>query len=290
MAQRNLDVDIHSRRLVLVLLWVAVFVVLMGLISSMIRERFPEGFIPPPVIISTVGTSQLSVHASVISTTCVDAETIDFSVVEVSVSGGTPPYDLTIINSQLEQSGPYVLLVDNEPLPLKVYGGDYFRVQVRSAKGEPWSGQIGLPVEVDICRSGFAPTPETTTTLVINTAAPSATETIVPSSTFTPISTPTPTLFQWTATNTRGPRPDNTNTTVPATATARPQPSDTPRPPEPTVPPPTQPKATNIPKSPAPTPIIPNPRQCEDGKDNDRDGNTDYPSDPDCGSRSDDSE
>jgi hypothetical protein len=287
MAQRNLGVDIHSRRLVLVLIWAAVFVVLMGLISSMIRERFPEGFIPPPVIISTVGTSPLSVHASVISTTCVDADTIDFSVVEVSVSGGTPPYDLTIINSQLEQSGPYVLLVDNEPLPVKVYGGDYFRVQVRSAKGEPWSGQIGLPVEVDICRTGFAPPLEPTAILFTDTAAPSATETILPTSTLIPTATPTATLFQWTATSTRRPGPDSTNTAVQPTATSRSRPSDTPRP-DPTDPLPTPPKATHTPKP--PTPVNPNPRQCEDRKDNDRDGNTDYPDDPDCGSPSDYSE
>ncbi len=291
MAQRNFDTDDHSRRTILVLLWVAVFVAVMGLLLSMIREKFPEGFIPPPVIVFTESASTLSGNVSVISTTCVDAETIDFSVVEVSVSGGTPPYDLTITNAQREPSGTYVLLADNDPLRVKVYGGDYFRVLARSAKNETWIGTIRLPAEVDICRTGFAPTLQPTATSITNTPEPSATETIAPTSTWTAISTPTATLFQWTATSTRRPRPDSTNTAVivQPTATPDPRPSDTPRP-QPTDTSPPMPRATDTPKRPAPTPINPNPRQCEDGKDNDRDGNTDYPSDPDCGSPTDDSE
>jgi hypothetical protein len=79
----------------------------------------------------------------------------------------------------------------------------------------------------------------------------------------------------------------------PSATPSDPDPTDTPRPqptPEPRATDTPLPRATSTPKSPPPTPINPNPRQCEDGKDNDRDGKTDYPSDPDCGSPTDDSE
>jgi hypothetical protein len=264
-----------------------------------------------PLIMQTQGSLNVSVR--IIETICKDAKEIDFSEVELSIDGGAPPYDLTIANSNLQLDGPYAIPTNNFPVHIKIYGGDHFTATVRSQIGEFWSGTIGLPLETRFCKNAVIPTlwPADITVVIPDTAVPPTeiyTMTLMPSNTETISQSPTTTLVfvdqtHPAATDTRNPKPgktstisfpsstamssnqpsktpdpQSTDTNPKATDTHQLQPPDTPRP-QPTEPPAPEPTKTS---APPPTVIIPNPKECEDGIDNDGDTLIDYPNDPQC--------
>lgn len=266
-----------------VVFFVIIFVFALLFIGEKLRNYSPFSKATPivTVITDTGSSSPLTVSVRVISTECEDMQKIDYSLVELSVSNGTPPYTLTITNSKAELSGPYTIMSNNSPVKIKVYGGDYFSTAVRSDIGEIWSGTIGLPSDADVCKV----TP-TDIESITSTPEPMNTEIVVIGPTLTLTTNP---IFYATVTKTRRPVPANTSTSTlqifvvtnpPLTNTPQPQFTDIPRPTDTSRPQPTV----------IPTVINPNPRECEDGIDNDNDGDIDYPADSDCNKPSDSKE
>ena len=273
-----------------IVLLIFLFVVFgMLYLAEKVRQISPA---QPELTVDVDTTSSLAITAVVIETECENVTTIDYSLVELSISGGKPPYDLTITNSKFQLLGPFSVASNNTPIQIKIYGGDFFRAEIHSYAGENWSAMIALPTEAKICNIFPTDTLEPTDT---NTPVPTHTEIITPSLVYTQI-LPSP-LYE-TATNTKRPGTGTTNTQASphitvttysqssdtplpkSTDTPHPQSTNTPRP-QPTDTPRTQP--TNTPRpQPSVTPINPNPHACEDGIDNDGDGLTDYPADPDC--------
>jgi len=245
------------------------------------KRSVPSEPITPPTPILTVETqiSSLLVSVRIINTVCEDDRKIDYSAVELNIDGGTPPYELTVTNSVSELFGPYVIISNNFPVRIKVYGGEFFTATVRSSIGEIWTGIISLPSEDEFCKVAptFTSEPANTET-IIDTLVPTNTETVTPSPTLTP---------RPTATDTKKPKPEKTNTGQSPHSTDTPVPTDTPEPtdkPEPTDTP--HPTNTSVPP-PTPTLINPHPRECEDGIDNDGDNLIDFGNDPQCNKTSD---
>jgi hypothetical protein len=277
MKERTMDQQKTFGKRLIILAFLIVFIIPgMFYLAEKARQLSPE-----VLSVDTDAASNLSVSVRVVSTICEDAEKIDYSLVELSISGGKPPFELTITNSESELSGPYTIIDANSSIRIKVYGGDYFKAVVHSISNDIWSATIGLSPEAEICKATptFTPEPSATETIT-NTPIPTNTEIIVISSTFTPTEN---SPFNSTATDTKRPKPGKTNTaeSTQITATTDPQPSKTP-----------DPQPTNTP-SPQPTitPINPHPKACEDGIDNDGDGLIDYgngpQNDPDCSKPSD---
>lgn len=317
-----------------------VICVVIGMIylSDRIRDVSPT---QPPLTVETGTSSSLAISSVVIKTECEDSETIDYSVVEMRINGGQPPYDLTITNSKFQTVGPFKVTENNEPIQIKIYGGDYFSAQVHSSDKKDWSATISLPSEAEICKIlSTATLPPNATAAPVDTPFPTDTEVVSPTDTPPLTDTPLPTdsiLVDLTALDTQEPEPGKTQTAKPpqVTHTSKPQSSkvpevqpsntthpqstnthgaqstnspvpqatNTPRPqststqvaqptntliPQPSNTP--RPQYSNTPPPPStliPTPINPNPHECEDGLDNDGDGKTDYPADPQCNKPSD---
>ncbi len=310
MDQRNSSSPYAS--LLILFFLIAIFVVVMLFITNNLKQIISPSIPPTPELsLSTNIPSPLTVSVRIIETICENAEKIDYSVVELSVSGGRSPYELTITSSNLEPSGPYLILSDNLPARIKIYGGDHFTVVVRSDAGEIWSGNMGLPAEAQFCKVSATPTlePVATEPVLEISSTPNLPNTEIITESPTATQTPTAVAGNATPTNTRKPRPTPTRTNTPAfsqptptaspktpgepdpeptntprpqpTNTTGPQPTNTPRPPATNTPGPQptntpRPQATNTPQPQAtPTAINPHPHECEDGKDNDGDGKID---------------
>jgi hypothetical protein len=234
--------------------------------------------IPPQTPIVVAEREDIVATFSIVSIDCLDSITVNYSLVDLFVSGGKFPYTLIIINSLNEKLGPFTIPDSSQPLQLKIYGGDWFQATVQSYDGLKWVGKIAVPLEDTYCQK-IVPA------------------TFTPTLTFTPTPTPTPTNTPpgVIEASTRAPNGNNNNQSTktpypPATNPPATNPPAT-NPPA-TNPPATDPPATNPPATDPPatnTPIIINPKECEDGVDNDGDQLIDL-ADPQCKKASDPTE
>ncbi len=285
---------------------IVLVVLVVGLISiaSWIKNTITTSR-QPTIFIDPYTDSDLNVTADVVNTTCEDDAKIEYSLVNIVLNGGTPPYQLTIVNSHAKLWGPYDIKNNNEPVQIKIYGGDSFNAKIQSSDNKLWEGNIRLPLEDNFCKT--APT-ETATPIIISSPTlstpPTSTPIVViaPTSTEfaggelgnTPIvilnltSTETVLLIESLTTNSGNLTQSSPTSGIPPSATA--QSTATFQSGSPSVIPPIQPTVTSPPlptptvappPPPTNTPINPNPRECEDGIDNDGDGYIDS-ADPEC--------
>ena len=247
---------------VVILIIIALISILSSIISNLvIRTTQTPTIASSPMVVETGPESTIVVKYTAAQVTCLADGVVDYIVIEMFISGGIEPYEIRITNSALEVFGPYILQSEVEPILIKIFGGETIKIQIWSygSSYPDWEGSISIPSEDSTCFSTQTPLPTNTLSATppvgkTSTNKPPVISTktrtpAVPLSTSTSIVNPTKTPFIPTVTN------------VPFTPTL-------------------------IPGNTA-TPINPNPKECEDGIDNDGDGQIDYPNDPECSRPSD---
>jgi neurofilament medium polypeptide (neurofilament 3) len=168
-------------------------------------------------------------------------------------------------------SETYPPVAEGEPIRLIISGGQTKQIRIKSANSTiwEWTGRIFVPAKDDQCKKTIQLTDTRKPTLTIP-----ATTSIVSDPTLTPVipitKTPTP-IVPFTKTYTPAiPFTKTYTPIIPPTKTYTP------------IVPPTKTYTPVIPPTKTYTPTPKNPKECQDGKDNDGDKLIDYPADPQC--------
>jgi len=106
---------------------------------------------------------------------CIGEGIVDYFDISIDIKGGTAPYFLRITNIEGVQEGPNLIPSAENPIPIRIYGGESIFVEVWSyGKTLPgWSQTIIAPYQDPSCSGTLTPS-------LIPTISPSPTSTLSP--------------------------------------------------------------------------------------------------------------
>jgi hypothetical protein len=290
---KNPDWKLYLRIIVVVSIVVVAITSFRWLVDNLLNKDTSSAQIsvPPTPVVMERGTSpNMDAIPQQVEMHCLGDGKVDYSIFALIISGGFKPYEFQLENMASQVLGPFPIEKDGETIRLKVYGGETVLVKIWSfgSTKPDWTGIVSVPPKDPYCAGTPVPSLSPTFTVTL-TFMPTSTTTSMIGITNSPSKTPKRTTnVPATATLTNPIKPSDTPEIHPS-STSLPEPSKTAA--SATDTPVVIPSKTPIfipsdtPKPiviPTITPFNANPKECEDGQDNDGDGLTDYPQDPDC--------
>ena len=86
-------------------------------------NRTPEPVLPTPIIVESTLSPNIVVKYNTSEIYCLGEGSVGYSIIDLSITGGTKPYEFKLEDMNDHMMGPLVIPNEDEPIRLKFYGG-----------------------------------------------------------------------------------------------------------------------------------------------------------------------